>query len=156
MTGNLAAAKVALRPSGPLSCRSLLKGRVCSVEQQPEEQGWAAVTGVTLQMGMFIGKVSGRSMEPRIPDESWCVFRPCPAGSREGRLLLVQLRTAASDEHGGRFTIKRYHSERQQTPDGWQHKTIQLQALNPDYPPIELNPEDTSDLRILAEFVKVL
>ena len=127
-----------------------------SVEQQPEEQGWAPVTGVTLQMGMFIGKVSGRSMEPRIPHGSWCVFRPCPAGSREGRLLLVQLQTAASDEHGGRFTIKRYHSERQQTPDGWQHKTIQLQALNPDYPPIELNPEDTNDLRILAEFVKVL
>ena len=131
VTDNLAAARVAARPSGPLSCRSLLQGRVCSVEQQPEEQGWAPVTGVTLQMGMFIGKVSGRSMEPRIPDESWCVFRPCPTGSREGRLLLVQLRTAASDKHGGRFTIKRYHSERQQTPDGWQHKSIQLQALNP-------------------------
>jgi SOS-response transcriptional repressor LexA len=127
-----------------------------SNEQQPEAQGWVPVSGVTLQPGMFIGRVSGRSMEPRIADGSWCIFRPCPAGSREGRLLLVQLRTAESADHGGRFTIKRYHSEREQTPDGWQHKSIQLQALNPDYPTINLNPEDTSDLRILAEFVRVL
>ena len=127
-----------------------------SSEQQPEARGWVPVSGVTLQPGMFIGRVSGRSMEPRIADGSWCIFRPCPAGSREGRLLLVQLRTAESADHGGRFTIKRYHSEREQTPDGWQHKSIQLQALNPDYPTINLNPEDTSDLRILAEFVRVL
>lgn len=127
-----------------------------SGEQQPEEQGWVRVSGVTLKPGMFVGRVTGRSMEPRIPDGSWCVFRPCPAGSREGRLLLVQLRTAESDELGGRFTIKRYHSQQEVTPEGWQHQQIQLQAINPDYAPITLRPEDSGDLRILGEFVRVL
>jgi hypothetical protein len=29
-------------------------------------------------------------MEPLIPDGSWCLFRPCPAGSREDRVVLMQ------------------------------------------------------------------
>ncbi|MFN5435808.1 MAG: helicase-related protein, partial [Planctomyces sp.] len=67
-----------------------------SAEQQPEERGWVRVEGMTLKAGMFVGQVCGHSMEPQIADGAWCVFRPCPAGSREGRLLLVQLRTGVS------------------------------------------------------------
>lgn len=127
-----------------------------SVEQQPEERGWVRVGGVSLQPGMFVGQVRGRSMEPRIGDGAWCVFRPCPAGSREGRLLLVQLRTGVSDDAAGRFTVKRYHAERSVTAEGWEHRVIQLQPLNPEYAVIDLQPEDAADLRIIGEFVRVL
>ncbi|MFN9081946.1 MAG: DEAD/DEAH box helicase family protein [Planctomyces sp.] len=127
-----------------------------SGEQQPEERGWVRVAGVTLQPGMFVGQVCGHSMEPRIGDGAWCVFRPCPAGSREGRLLLVQFRTGVSDDAAGRFTVKRYHSERSVTAEGWEHRVIQLQPLNSDYPVIDLQPEDSEDLRIIGEFVQVL
>ena len=34
---------------------------------------------------MFVAQVTGRSMEPKIPDGSLCVFRYQPAGSRRGR-----------------------------------------------------------------------
>jgi SOS-response transcriptional repressor LexA len=33
---------------------------------------------------------------------------------------------------------------------------IQLQPLNSDYPVIDLQPEDSEDLRIIGEFVQVL
>ena len=59
-------------------------------ESQPEELGWTEVPGVALKPGMFVARVTGTSMEPLIPDGSWCLFRPCPAGSREGRIVLVQ------------------------------------------------------------------
>src|SRR4029078_13541229 len=39
---------------------------------------------------MFVARVVGRSMEPRIPDGSLCVFQAKVAGSRQGKLVLVE------------------------------------------------------------------
>ncbi|MFN5078861.1 MAG: hypothetical protein ACK5MO_25000, partial [Planctomyces sp.] len=61
-----------------------------------------------------------------------------------------------SDDAAGRFTVKRYHSEGSVTAEGWEHRVIQLQPLNSDYPVIDLQPEDSEDLRIIGEFVRVL
>ena len=69
-------------------------------ESQPEEIGWTEVPGAAVKPGMFVARVTGTSMEPLIPDGSWCLFRPCPAGSREGRIVLVQ------------FAVKRRGRER--------------------------------------------
>jgi SOS-response transcriptional repressor LexA len=123
----------------------------------PHVAGWAEVVGVSLKKGMFVARVQGRSMIPRIADGAWCLFRPCPAGSREGRLLLVQIRRDSSVEgEESRFTIKRYHSRKQHLEDGWVHQLIELQSLNPEYPPIVLQPEDADELRVAGEFVRVL
>ncbi|MEY2725172.1 MAG: hypothetical protein RLZZ458_1039, partial [Planctomycetota bacterium] len=127
-----------------------------SSEQVPEQLGWVEVSGQRLQEGMFVGRVTGHSMEPTIPDGSWCLFRRCPAGSREGRVLLVQLRTEHSADDGGRFTVKRYHSQKRIVEGSWQHDTIQLQPLNRDYPVIELTSDTAADVVINAEFVRVL
>jgi SOS-response transcriptional repressor LexA len=92
-------------------------------------------------------------MEPLIPDGSWCLFRPCPAGSREGRIVLVQLGTAGAGENGGRFTIKTYHSEKTVTADGWRHDRIQLLPVNAAFEPIEIEAENAEDLVIVGEYV---
>ena len=102
---------------------------------------------------MFATQVIGPSMEPRIPSGSWCLFRPCPAGSREGRLILVQFNTNAAPEDGGRYTVKRYHSTKRPSEDGWQHKAIELQPLNPRYQPIPITADDAEDIRVIGEFV---
>jgi SOS-response transcriptional repressor LexA len=91
-------------------------------------------------------------MEPLIPDGSWCLFRPCPAGSREGRIVLVQLGTDGAGETGGRFTVKKYHSKKTVTADGWRHDRIQLLPVNPAFEPIEIEAEDASDLMIVGEY----
>ena len=95
-------------------------------------------------------------MEPLIPDGSWGLFRPCAAGSREGRILLVQFNTLGAGENGGRFTVKKYHSDKTVTDDGWRHSSVQLLPVNPAFEPITLEPEDVSDLTIIGELVAQL
>ncbi|MFM7243650.1 MAG: S24 family peptidase, partial [Planctomycetaceae bacterium] len=77
----------------------------------------------------------------------------CPAGSREGRIVLVQLGTEGAGENGGRFTVKKYHSEKTVTADGWRHDRIQLLPVNPAFEPIEIKPEEARDLAIIAEYL---
>jgi SOS-response transcriptional repressor LexA len=120
-------------------------------ESQPEEIGWTEVPGVAVKPGMFVARVTGTSMEPLIPDGSWCLFRPCPAGSREGRIVLVQFASLGAGENGGRFTVKKYHSDKTGTADGWRHERIQLLPLNPAFEPITLEPEDAGDIVIVGE-----
>jgi SOS-response transcriptional repressor LexA len=127
-----------------------------SPESVPEEIGWTEVSGVAVKPGMFVARVTGTSMEPLIPDGSWCLFRPCPAGSREGRIVLVQFASLGAGENGGRFTVKKYHSEKTITADGWRHDRIQLLPLNPAFEPITLEPEDAGDLIIVGEFATVV
>jgi SOS-response transcriptional repressor LexA len=123
-------------------------------ESVPEEIGWTEVPGVSLKDGMFVARVTGTSMEPLIPNGSWCLFRPCPAGSREGRIVLVQLATDGAGENGGRFTVKKYHSEKTVTADGWRHERIQLLPLNPAFEAIEIEPEEAGDSVIVGEWVR--
>jgi SOS-response transcriptional repressor LexA len=122
--------------------------------QEVTEEGWEeAPADLRLTPDMFVARIVGRSMEPRIPDGSLCVFRSGVTGSREGRLVLVEHRGGdANDRH----TVKRYHSEKLQLPDGsWSHGKIRLEPLNPEFDPWDLDP-DSERFRIVAEFVQVL
>jgi superfamily II DNA or RNA helicase/diadenosine tetraphosphate (Ap4A) HIT family hydrolase/HKD family nuclease len=123
-------------------------------ESVPEEIGWTETPGVKIKPGMFVARLTGRSMEPLIPDGSWCLFRPCPAGSREGRIVLVQFSTVGTGENGGRFTVKKYHSEKTVTTDGWRHERIQLLPVNREFEKIEIEPVNTDDLMIVGEYVQ--
>jgi SOS-response transcriptional repressor LexA len=120
------------------------------------EDGWEEVpSGLHPTPAMFVARIAGRSMEPRIPDGSLCVFRAGVAGSREGRLVLVE-DTSRGGGANDRHTVKRYHSRKRQHADGtWDHKSIRLEPLNPAFEAWELNPEEDR-FRIVAEFVQVL
>ncbi len=125
-------------------------------EGVPTAVGWIEVPGQRLAEGMFAARVTGQSMEPKIPTGSWCLFRPIDAGSREGKLLLVQVNTHMDPEEGGRYTIKRYHSIKHVTDDGWEHQAIRLEPLNKEYQTIEIIPEEADDIRVVGEFVSVI
>lgn len=122
-------------------------------ENAPVEIGWTRIVGTRPAPGMFVARVNGHSMEPRIRSGSWCLFRPCPAGSREGRILLVQFHSMADPEGGGRYTVKRYHSKKSATEDGWKHEKIELQPLNPRYDTIHVLPGEADDLVVVGEYV---
>ncbi|MBX7021335.1 S24 family peptidase, partial [Providencia rettgeri] len=110
-----------------------------------------------LEPGMFLAQVVGRSMEPLVPDGSYCLFRPVPAGSRQGRKLLVWHAGVTDADTGGEYTLKVYSSEKVAHADGeWQHDRITLKPLNPVYQPLFLEPKDEGSVRVIAEFVKVV
>ena len=122
-------------------------------ENTPEEIGWAEATGASIQPGMFIARVRGHSMEPRIQDGSWNLFRPCPAGSREGRIVLVQFNSIGDPENGGRFTVKKYHSIKTVSEDTWQHHRIELLPINPNYEPIHVGPHEAPEMIVVGEWL---
>jgi phage repressor protein C with HTH and peptisase S24 domain len=113
-------------------------------------EGWEEAPGdLKLTPELFVARIAGRSMEPRIPDGSLCVFRMGVVGSRHGRLVLVEHMGGGSND---RYTVKRYRSEKR--ADG-SHASITLESLNPEFESWNLDPEEDR-FRILAEFVRVL
>jgi SOS-response transcriptional repressor LexA len=92
-------------------------------------------------------------MEPRIHDGDICVFEWYKAGTREGEIVLTECQDIDPDT-GGKYTIKKYHSEKIATVDAWQHSKIELQPLNPEFDTIELNIDD--DYRTIGIFKAVL
>jgi hypothetical protein len=108
--------------------------------------------------GYFVAQVVGESMNRKIPNGSWCLFRANPAGSREGKIVLVQLRSIQDPDYTGSFTIKMYHSEKERTEEGWKHSRIILKPVSddPKYANINLQEDDIQDLRVLGEFITII
>ena len=106
---------------------------------------------------MFVARVEGKSMEPRIPDGSYCLFdgpvagtRPRPNRPREA---------AQCSRPGHRTTVHRQalskrkdRKRRRLAP----HLGIVLEPLNPDYESIELTGEDESPVAVIAELIDVI
>lgn len=125
-------------------------------EEKVEPLGWTKCEGKHTK-DLFVGQVVGKSMEPTIKDGSWCVFRANPGGTREGKVVLVESREITDPETSGRYTIKRYHSEKTQLPDGtWEHKKITLSPDNKSFADIVLTSESKAAFTVVAEFVKSL
>jgi SOS-response transcriptional repressor LexA len=121
------------------------------MEVEPED--WVdAPPDLRLSPDMYVVHVTGRSMEPKIPDGSLAVFRYQPGGSRQGKSVLVWRRGAS--ESGGEFTIKVYQSRKQVTEDAWRHTEIRLKPVNPAFDTLEV--EEGADYRVLGELVRLL
>jgi type III restriction enzyme len=147
----------------PLVPLKVAAGRLTesSAESQTlfDAEEWVAIeTRHSLEPGMFVAQVRGKSMADEIPDEAWCLFRPDRGGDRDGRILLVQHHDISDPSYSGSYTVKRYRSEKVVDPDTgeWRHTKIVLQPLNSTYPPIELKLAAEDEFRIVAEFVEVL
>lgn len=123
-----------------------------------EIEGWVAADGIgRLDDQMFVCRAVGRSMEPAIRDGDYMVFRAKPAGTRQGKIVLVQYRGPADPDTGGSYAVKRYLSEKQSDDEGgWRHTRITLSPVNPEYSPIVLDQADAESVQVVGEFVAVL
>src|SRR5258708_23179702 len=81
-----------------------------------EPEGWVEVpTSMKLTEDMFAARIRGKSMEPQNRDGSVAAFRTGAGGSREGRILLVELDGAIDPELGTSYTLKRWDSGNSET-----------------------------------------
>jgi len=121
-----------------------------------EPEGWAEVDGFgTLDEQMFVARAVGRSMEPKILDGDYLVFRANPTGSRIGKIVLAQYRGPEDPETGGRYTVKKYDSDKVSDEEGgWQHTRITLSPLNPEFAPIILDGHQIDSVKIIAEYIR--
>ncbi len=108
--------------------------------------------------GFFLSQVIGESMNRRIPNGSWCIFREPTLGSRQGKIVLVQSRDIQDPDAGGRYTVKIYSSKKSIQEDEWSHSQIQLHPDSHDkcFDPITLVPNDDVDLQVIGEFVAIV
>jgi SOS-response transcriptional repressor LexA len=125
--------------------------------QDVQEEGWVEVRGHRLREGMFVAQVVGKSMEPRVPDGSYCIFRAPVEGTRQDKTVLVQHYRIEDPDTGGSYTVKRYKSKKVSGDAGtWEHAEIRLEPLNNEFEPIVLRDLRENELRVVAEFLDVL
>lgn len=129
-------------------------GRERTVSSEEPDQWIEIPPDLRLSPDMFVTRITGRSMEPKIPDGSLCIFRSGVTGARSGRLVLVEDRQCSAGS-ADRYTVKRYTSQKRQTEDGWEHAVIVMEPLNPEYEAWELT-EDDSRYAVIGEFVRVI
>lgn len=116
--------------------------------------------GFSASEGLFVAQVIGESMNRRIPNGAWCLFRSNPKGTRQGKIVVAQHRSIDDAETGGSFTVKKYYSEKIATEDGagWAHQRIKLlpESTDSSFQPIVLVAEEPDEVRVLAELIVVL
>ncbi len=111
------------------------------------------------QPGLFVAQVVGESMNRRIPNGSWCLFRANPQGTRAGKVVVAQHRAISDPETGGSYTVKIYASEKVQADDGgWLHTRVELSpdSTDPGFKPIVFGPESADSVQVVAELIAVL
>ena len=131
--------------------------------QTSEPEGWIRVEGMTQVPGRecFIVRAKGNSMQPSIEDGDFLLFAANPAGSRQGKTVLVESRGISDPELGGSYTVKRYSSSKVIEGDGasggsWRHLQITLSPLNPEFEAIVLYPRAEGDVRVVGELLRNL
>jgi phage repressor protein C with HTH and peptisase S24 domain len=112
---------------------------------------------INVSEGMFVMRLEGESMNRRIPNGSWCLFKSTPGGTRNGKVVLVQHRYIDDPDHGGSYTVKVYHSDKSNEGDVSFNTRI---VIKPDtnafgYSSIELE-DDGEELTIIGEYLAVI
>jgi DUF2075 family protein len=127
--------------------------------QIPSELTWVELpVNITSSEGYFICKVVGESMNRRIPNGSYCLFKRDEGGTRNGKIVLVESTKLNDSEFGSAYTIKEYHSVKSRNSDEWYHQKITLISLSYEdgFEDIELHEDEIQYYKVVGIFVKVL
>ena len=127
-----------------------------SPEQWIEDCQWIEPPEhIAIHEGYFAAQVIGESMNQRIPNGSWCLFKANPGGSRDGKIVLVQHRDIQDPAYAGSYTIKVYKSQKVPTDDGWQHQQITLEPSSnqPEFETLIFNSNQAEELQVIGEFI---
>jgi SOS-response transcriptional repressor LexA len=107
----------------------------------------------------FVCSVIGESMNRIIPNGALCLFKKYTGGSRNDKIVLVELIDRQDQDFNSSFTVKTYTSAKQLDEYGrLVNQTVRLvpNSFDTSYSPIELNAEDGESYRVVGEFVRVL
>ncbi|MBM3775352.1 MAG: S24 family peptidase, partial [Acidobacteria bacterium] len=110
-------------------------------------------TSTKFEPDMFVALVEGDSMEPVIPDGSYCLFRYVKGTPRDGKPAVVWHESLSDPQTGGKYTIKYLTVE---PTDGTREGRVILKPANKKYEPITLPLEQEDEFRVIAEFLEVL
>jgi hypothetical protein len=97
-------------------------------------------------------------MNKRIPNGSWCLLKSNPGGTRNGKIVLAQHHSIADPDHGGKYTIKLYHSQKKLIGGEAVNEKITLSPVTNafGYSDIVLAGDAMEEVSIIGELVAVL
>lgn len=122
------------------------------------EHDWVQLPEIIITTeNMFVTRVVGESMNKRIINGSWCLFKSNPGGSRNGKIVLVQHRDIEDPDHGGTYTVKTYHSEKVEEDGVLVNQRIVLKPETNAYGYSPIVIEDSGEeLVVVGELLVVL
>ncbi len=125
--------------------------------RNPDDFDWAELpAGVKPDRRLFVAQVHGQSMNTRIADGAWCLWRQHRGGeARLGKVVLAQHRDIQDPDLGAGFTVKVYESEKAQTDGSWT-VTLRPDSTDPSFGLVTLSGLTDADRVVLAELVEVL
>jgi hypothetical protein len=94
-----------------------------------------------------------------IPNGALCLFKKYMGGSRNDKIVLVELLDTQDPDFNSSFTVKTYSSSKKMNDEGRMiNETIRLipNSYDPGYSDIVLNKEDEGTSIVVGEFVRVL
>ncbi len=124
-----------------------------------DEIRWVKIEDFNLNKDLFVAKVVGESMNKRIKNGSYCLFKANPVGTRNGKVVLAKLLDSTDTETGGHYTVKVYESEKNYSFDGsWRHEIIKLKpdSDDPSFEPIVFTENIDERVSVVAEFIAEL
>jgi len=129
------------------------------VNENIEDFEWVSLPkGYKYSNDLFACIVKGDSMNKVIPNGALCLFRKYSGGSRNGKIVLVQQSSIQDLDFGSGYTVKEYSSKKDITGEHWSHERITLKprSYNSKFDNIELADDDSSSLKVIGIFERVL
>lgn len=113
---------------------------------------------ISAKKGYFVCKVVGESMNKRIPNGAYCLFKQDEGGSRNGKIVLVESTDIKDSEFGSGYTVKEYQSVKNVSDDEWRHESIILKPMSTleEYSDIVLTEDDLINFRVVGIFDRVI
>lgn len=143
----------------PIVPLKIAAGGFSRSQEVGEEYDWVSLEGrAKPSPDLFVAQVVGESMNRRIPNGAWCLWRASPVGTRNGKVVLAEHREISDPELGGSYTVKVYRSEKTSSEEGWRHLRVVLEpdSTDPDISPIVISGAEAAEVRVIAELVQVL
>ena len=129
------------------------------MESEYENYKWVELPiNIVVREGYFVCQVIGESMNKKIENGAWCLFKNYSGGSREGKIVLVEHYDIQDSDFGAGYTVKLYYSKKNITNESWSHESIILKphSYDSEYKDIVLEEDEISSLKVLGEFVTTL
>ncbi len=106
----------------------------------------------------FVCQIHGESMNKIIRDQEYAIFKKYNGGSRNGKIVLVELTNFYDSEYGSSYTIKEYSSKKYVDENGWYHKSILLtpKSTLSNYETIEISNKELIEFRTIGIFHSIL
>ena len=105
---------------------------------------------------LFVAQVTGESMNKKIPNGSWCVFKANPVGTKQGKIVVAQLQDHIDSDTGASYTVKLYSSSNLLNDDNELQQSITLTPASSDKSYRTMSVSNGDEVLIVAEFVAVL